>query len=180
MSSDNIYKLHQFDYLPHKYGIYAWYMYPNNESNIIDYYNIIISNDLLIHAKSSFKQEYYGYIYSTNKFNVSAIEPDMVKDVAIKFSPPVYIGIAKEQSLHTRLNQHKNSLIKLLNSPIFDSDDNSSFPKRLNNIIKHHNLNLDESNLFVKIHEVDKYQPEIIENTEYIINRIFSPMLGEK
>ncbi len=173
------FKVHEFHLLPQKPGVYAWYLYYNKNKRVLDYYKFFKTKDFQVQASSFLKEEYHGVITAQESIHPAVADKSFLEKITLKFSPPIYIGITRDQTLQKRLNDHKLTLQKLINgATIIDESHESQFAGRVTKIIQEKELEIDETDFVVKILEVEGLSSEILD-VENFLNRTYHPLCGK-
>lgn len=183
MMNQSDYYLTEFDKLPSQPGIYSWHVFCRDINKASDYYEFFKGKRMNAAVTASLSEEYRGELRAWPNDDVVArtshLNLDLFEMITRHFCPPIYIGITQDQTLRIRLDQHKTSILKLLKGGVVENND-SKFAVRIAQIMRSRSLDLDESNLFVRIIPVDKLKTSDILDLEYVINRTYHPIFGEK
>jgi hypothetical protein len=169
-------------------GIYAWYVQLPNEKifkkNRLKHVKKILSlYDFKIGLKSiDTMKSFQGHIETIEKIDFSKInleddcEYELLRLAVQNFLPPLYIG-KTENNLSTRLKKHASILnnVSVSNLDVEDNRFKSQLMYRVNE------KNIDKSWLYVKFISItpDTMCDSDAElRVEYLMNRIFNPVLG--
>jgi hypothetical protein len=176
-----------------KPGLYAWYVrvLPKETAttDLSCYGGFFGSKKYTVDLSASLGEQYQGKLKLNPAFDVSrAANVALLSTVTTVFSPPIYIGIAK--NIRKRLLTHLDKLEKALVTPPAavlsptpvddDSDEESGyFGGRVGELLRELKVS-DVRNLFVKI----VYQPvdDLVQRrgVEHFVNRVFFPFCGRK
>ena len=176
-------------------GLYAWYLpFPSNsnEESLATYSSVFQSSKLNIHAQGNFGQNFRGSIDQVNKehSNLNESGLDLLFRTSAVFMPPVYIGISS--NLNSRLSCHYDAFLQAFRNGInvleqesatdADSDtseESSIFGGRLADTMLTAGFT-DFRHLFVKVAYDELITREQLKKTEFILNRIYRPILGRR
>lgn len=181
------YHLWDFDRLPDEPGMYSWHLVHSalGPGTVEDYYKFIKTKEFSIELKANLREVFEGTVRSQENLKpveIKNVNEELFEAISKIFSPSIYIGIARKQSLKTRLNQHKKLLQHLLNGGSPANSSESSFANRVFKIVDKRSMTLDENNFFVRIYDVDLslINPKDIQDTETFVNRTYHPQLGKR
>lgn len=180
-STKEFYRLAEFHLLPRKHGLYAWFVSWSKTKNAEDFYRFYKAKRLSVKISANLREKYYGTLQcSLSQDLFTNVDRELLELATMKFSPPIYIGMAKDQTLRDRLNDHKRELIKLLNDPYLNQNSGSSFMERVRNIIRQSSLGIDETDFYVRVVSVESQKKSEVRKIETLINRTFHPIYGSK
>lgn len=176
-------------------GLYAWFLpFPSssNEESLAAYSSVFQSSKLNVHARGNFGQDFLGNIDQVNKehSNLDQSGQDLLFRTSAVFMPPVYIGISS--NLRSRLSCHYDAFLKAFRNGVdageqeFTSDvesdtvkESSIFGGRLADTMLSAGFT-DFRHLFVKVVYDELITREQLQKTEFILNRIYRPILGRR
>src|SRR5687768_8802396 len=100
MVPKEFYRLSEFDSLPEEHGFYAWYLVHNElGAEAEDYYRFFKTKEFRIQLSSNLQDRYRIQAKGFENLNFRVYENDILEYITINFSPPIYIGIAENQTL---------------------------------------------------------------------------------
>lgn len=175
-----------------KPGFYAWYIRVlPKETNVADlkwYGSFFGSKKYSVDLSATLGEHYEGDLSLRPVFDATMpAKMALISTVTTVFSPPIYIGIAK--NVKARLLTHLAKLREALITPftvaisgnlIGDSDEESSFfGERVGNLLRAQGID-DVRHLFVKI----VFQPvdDLAQRkaVEHFVNRVYFPLCGRR
>lgn len=177
-----------------KPGLYAWYVRilpKETDMAALSFYGGFFgSKKYTIDLSATLGEQYQGKLVLSPAFDAGrAAHMDLLSSVTTAFSPPIYIGIAK--NVRKRLLTHVAKLESALIAPITaalgssttaddDSDEESGyFGGRVGGLLRELKIN-DIRHLFVKIVYQEADDVAQRRGVEHFVNRVFFPFCGRK
>lgn len=184
--------------LEERAGIYGWYLrlpQRNTEtSDIVAYRDISGDKDLIVEARAHLREHYSGRLTRTHIDKVPNQLGTSLHATSALFAAPIYIGVS--QNIRQRLQQHKSQLRKVLNarrslsanvengpdggSVESDTDEESRvFAHRIGEMLQRHNVR-GVGWLFAKVYYSSDLKRDELEELEYFLNRLVTPVCGRQ
>jgi hypothetical protein len=159
-------------------GIYAWYIYIPSNDDQISYHRILKKRSLSIRAKGYLKEKYEGNMELKSVISEEAGESNFLEKVTKFFCPPIYIGIAEEQDLDERLEQHRKGINEVVLNG--ERDDKNEFADRIGKKIRK-TEGVSINSLYAKAYPVKNNQRiKELKSIEFFLNRTYVPFYGKK
>lgn len=175
-----------------KPGIYAWYLrILPKETGVVDlnfYGSFFGSKHYKVDLNAYLGEQYQGDLKMCPAFDANRpANMALISTVTTVFSPPIYVGIAKNvrSRLLTHLEKLRATLVAsftttISNTPEVDSDEESSFfGSRVGTLLRAQGID-DVRHLFAKV----VFQPadDVVQRraVEHFVNRVFFPFCGRR
>ena len=180
-------------------GIYAWFARipkptVQTDNPVARYYHLFTQQTMLVNAIGNFRRQFEGTVWlKPENLERERLSPYALSAVTAVFSPLLYMGHSK--TIRTRLERHHDALTTCLtvrcpgrgeatfSSDILehtDTDDESRlFGERIGKALREAGLKSTLS-IFVKVMYLLDLDQDQREATEYVFNRIFTPIYGRR